>query len=113
VLRALRSFLVVVVLAAAVFAAGSEGAVAATPTCKSAQCLLTQFKRCHAATYRSTAEGADMFTVANADGHCFVSVQPAHGVSGFCASLVARGPAVVAVNCTGGSLPKTITVGRT
>jgi hypothetical protein len=111
--RALRSFLVVVVLAAAVLAAGTAGAVAATPTCKSAQCLLTQFKRCHAATYRSTAKGADTFTVADADGHCFVSVQPAHGVSGFCASLATRGSAVVALNCTGGSLPKTVAVGRT
>ena len=108
-MSALGRLAVLPVVAAAAFAAGVHVSSAAAPACKTPKCLLTQFKRCHSASYAVSKKGVLMtFSVANADGHCFVSVQPAHGVSGFCAKLQARGSSVVAVNCTGGSLPKTI-----
>jgi hypothetical protein len=126
------------VAAAAVLSAGA-GAASPTPTCgsysvgpgshtagsvKSAQCLLHQFARCHSATYRLSQFGVDTiavddFSVSNADGHCFVSVQtsfrvvpqaPKPGATAFCASLKAKGSDVIAVNCIGGSLPKTISL---
>jgi hypothetical protein len=130
---------VVSAAAAAVLAAGASAAAAPAPTCgaysvgpgshtagtvKSAQCLLHQFVRCHSATYRLSQFGVDTiavddFSVSNADGHCFVSVQASFrvvpraakpGATAFCAKLEAKGSDVVAVNCTGGNLPKTISL---
>jgi len=132
-----RGFLVLV-LAAAVLAPGAAARPAATPTCGSysvgpgshtagstegAKCLLQQFNRCKSASYRLSVFGLDTiagdnFTVANADGHCFVSVQTSFrvvpqqakpGATLFCAKLAANGADVLAVNCTGGKT-KTISL---
>ena len=120
---------VVLVAVLAAVAAGSAHA-ATRPTCGSysvgpgthragsahgATCLLTQFKRCRSASYTLSVFGVDTiatdaFSVANADGHCFVSVQMTNRVvpqqprplgTALCSALVAKGTDVVAVNCTG------------
>jgi hypothetical protein len=123
--------------------AGAQGALSSNPTCGSygvgpgthtsgstngARCLLREFDRCHAASYWLSRFGVDTiavddFTVANADGHCFISVETSLRVvpqqakpqgTSFCASLKAEGTDVVAVDCTGGNLPKTVSLtGRT
>jgi ammonia channel protein AmtB len=106
-----RGVLACGLVAAAIVASSAHAAGAATPACKTPQCLLTQFKRCHAATYTLSKRGSVVtFSVANADGHCFVSAQPKGGGASFCAGLKAKGTDVVAVNCTGGTLPKTISL---
>jgi hypothetical protein len=134
-----RAFAAAAVLAALLAAGSASAGRAAAPTCgsysvgpgahtagsvKNARCLLNQFTRCRSATYRLSTFGVDTiavddFSVSNADGHCFVSVQTSFrvvpqqakpGATAFCASLKARGADVVAVNCTGGTLPKTISL---
>lgn len=135
----IRATVIATLVATALLAAGAHAATA--PTCgsysvgpgahragsaKGATCLLTQFKRCRAATYRLSVFGVDTvatddFTVANADGHCFVSVQltnrvvPQHARplgTALCSALVARGADVVAVNCSGGPAKTISLTGR-
>jgi hypothetical protein len=133
--------LVVLALAAAAFSPAALARPASTPSCgsysvgpgshtagnaKGARCLLQQFTRCKSASYRLSLFGLDTiavddFTVANADGHCFVSVetstrivpqQARPGPTLFCAKLAAKGADVVAVNCSGGTAKTLSLTGR-
>ena len=136
----MRVFLCLV-LAAAVVTPVAAARPGSAPTCgsysvgpgthtagnaKGARCLLQQFARCKPASYRLSRFGVDTvavddFTVANADGHCFVSVQTSTrvvpqqakpGPTLFCAKLAARVGDVVAVNCTGGTAKTLSLTGR-